>query len=331
MTDSSSREPIGAQLPAHAPPMAMARASGYLAASDVAAWAIWDRRSGASRRQVYRLPGRCLPVRHRQILPLGPTGYGDSPYQTFSAFAGNPMLVSPELLVEDGLLPPRAIQDAPSFPSDSVDYGNAIPWKQQLLERAFDHFQTVGGPELHREVNVFAAAQRSWLEPFALFMALKDAHGGRPWIEWEKAVATRMPRSLARWQARLERDVQSHIYSQYLFPAVEASQALRQEPRLTHHRRCAHLRGARQRRLLHPPRAVSSQARLTTIPGRRCATRLLQQDRPALGESSLQVGRACGRGVSVVDSVLARGPGNRRHTAAGPLQGLRRLLGDSRQ
>src|ERR671939_31207 len=71
-----------------------------------------------------------------QIMPLGPTGYGDSPYQTFSAFAGNPLLISPELLVEDGLLPPTALDHAPLFPAAQVDYGPVIDDKQRLLEQA---------------------------------------------------------------------------------------------------------------------------------------------------------------------------------------------------
>src|SRR5690349_23888354 len=68
-----------------------------------------------------------------QILPLGPTGYGDSPYQTFSAFAGNPLLVSPRRLVDDDLLPATALEDVPSFPTEAVEYGTVIPYKRRLL------------------------------------------------------------------------------------------------------------------------------------------------------------------------------------------------------
>jgi len=152
-----------------------------------------------------------------QILPLGPTGYGDSPYQTFSAFAGNPMLVSPELLVEEGLLAASTLRDAPRFRDERVDYGEVIPWKRQVLQRAFDHYRQSGGSELRSEVELFAEAERSWLEPFALFMALKEAHGGRPWPEWEPSIAARTPQAIARWQARLGEQMQSHIYGQYLF------------------------------------------------------------------------------------------------------------------
>ncbi len=152
-----------------------------------------------------------------QVLPLGPTGYGDSPYQTFSAFAGNPLLVSPRLLVDDGLLPPAALDDAPLFPAGHVDYGAVIPYKQRLLARAFAHYQQRDAPSLRRAVDDFAAAHRSWLAPFALFMTLKDAHDGRPWTEWEPDIAARDPDALARWGARLAEQVQGHIYNQYLF------------------------------------------------------------------------------------------------------------------
>ncbi len=152
-----------------------------------------------------------------QILPLGPTGYGDSPYQTFSAFAGNPLLVSPQGLVEDILLPPAALDDAPLFPAERVDYGQVITYKKRLLEQAFAHYRREATPDLRREVEEFTAARRSWLEPFALFMALKDAHGGKPWTEWPRDIATREPAALARWGERLAREARGYSYSQYLF------------------------------------------------------------------------------------------------------------------
>ncbi len=79
-----------------------------------------------------------------QVLPLGPTGYGDSPYQCFSAFAGNPYLISPELLLADGLLQPEDLADMPEFPKERVDFGAVIPWKIGLLDRAYARFQSRG-------------------------------------------------------------------------------------------------------------------------------------------------------------------------------------------
>ena len=152
-----------------------------------------------------------------QVLPLGPTGYGDSPYQTFSAFAGNPLLVSPRRLVEDGLLPRAALDDAPTFPDDHVAYGDVIPYKRRLLERAFDHYEEQVPPEFGRAFDGFSAAQASWLAPFTLFMALKDAHGGAPWTEWEHDLVTRRPEALESWRARLAREARVHAYAQFLF------------------------------------------------------------------------------------------------------------------
>src|SRR5438552_7992814 len=81
-----------------------------------------------------------------QVLPVGPTGFGDSPYQSFSSFAGNPYLVSPEALVEDGLLLPRDLAQVPGFPAERVDFGPVIEWKLGLLARAFDRFEASRGP-----------------------------------------------------------------------------------------------------------------------------------------------------------------------------------------
>jgi 4-alpha-glucanotransferase len=152
-----------------------------------------------------------------QILPLGPTGYGDSPYQTLSAFAGNPLLISPELLVEDGLLPPTMLDHAPPFPAGGVDYGPVIDYKKQLLEQAFVSFEEQSSPRWRDAVQRFAAAQQSWLDDFALFMALKDAHDGAPWMQWEPEVAARQPAALAGQRRRLEREIRRHIFVQYLF------------------------------------------------------------------------------------------------------------------
>ncbi len=75
-----------------------------------------------------------------QVLPLGPTGYGDSPYQCFSAFAGNPYLISPDLLLKEGLLHPNDLVDRPQFPDGQVDFGAVIPWKLGVLDRVYNHF-----------------------------------------------------------------------------------------------------------------------------------------------------------------------------------------------
>jgi len=102
-------------------------------------------------------------TRYWQILPLGPTGYGDSPYQCFSAFAGNPFLVSPEILLDEGLLEQRDLRGKPKFPKGRIDFGPTIIWKNQLLDKAFDHFIDGNSEELNQEFRAFLEAEKSWL------------------------------------------------------------------------------------------------------------------------------------------------------------------------
>jgi len=149
-----------------------------------------------------------------QVLPLGPTGYGDSPYQLFSAFAGNPLLVSPERLAEDGLLTPGELDRAPEFPADFVDYGRVIPYKWELLRKAFARHR-------RRPQEEFADFQRQhawWLEDYALFLALKTAHGGEAvWTKWDPGAAGREAAALASWRARLADEVELHQFAQFEF------------------------------------------------------------------------------------------------------------------
>jgi len=119
-----------------------------------------------------------------QILPLGPTGYGDSPYQSFSAFAGNPYLISPDLLLRDGLLTGDDLIDAPDFPEKDIDYGQVIPWKLDLLDRAYTQFTKGDFPDLEQAFAAFQDREAGWLEDFALFMALKESQDGKPWVDW---------------------------------------------------------------------------------------------------------------------------------------------------
>jgi 4-alpha-glucanotransferase len=152
-----------------------------------------------------------------QVLPLGPTGYGDSPYLCFSAFAGNPYLVSPELLVTDGLLDPAELAAHPGFPEDRVDYGRVIPWKLELLDRAHQHFLDDPTGDCSARYEAFRVAHANWLEDYALFMALKEAHGGGPWDDWPAALRRRRPAALRRAQAELAGEVERQAFRQFLF------------------------------------------------------------------------------------------------------------------
>src|SRR5436190_2893445 len=137
-----------------------------------------------------------------QVLPLGPTGYGDSPYQSFSAFAGNPYLISPDKLITDGLLKQTDLGGF-SFPVGRVDFGAVIPFKVGLLARAWENFQAGAAPALRPLFDAFCAEQAGWLDDFALFMALKEAHGGGSWLTWEPALAQRRAAALKRARANL--------------------------------------------------------------------------------------------------------------------------------
>jgi 4-alpha-glucanotransferase len=117
-----------------------------------------------------------------QMLPLGPVGYGESPYQLFSAFAGNPMLIAPERLVERGWLAEDDLAGAPRFAEDRVEFERAVPWKTRLLQQAFARFH--GGPEF----DAFCGENAAWLDAFARFMALKEANGGVSWRDWSAGV-----------------------------------------------------------------------------------------------------------------------------------------------
>ena len=151
-----------------------------------------------------------------QVLPLGPTGYGDSPYQCFSAFAGNPYLISVDLLLRDGLLTPDDLRDKPDFPASSVDYGWIIPWKLDLLQKAFSRFLSAPD-DLRREFDYFCAENASWLDDYALFMAIKEAHGGGAWNGWQKSIRTRKPSAMDKARKEFTDDIRRHSFYQFLF------------------------------------------------------------------------------------------------------------------
>lgn len=155
-----------------------------------------------------------------QVLPLGPTGYGDSPYQSFSSFAGNPLLISPEKLMNDGLLDPNDAADVPDFPKNEVDYGPVIPYKLGLLKKSFDYFEAEGTADHKEAFSRFCHSQAEWLEDFALFMALKNKHvenDGGVWNSWPEAIAMRQPEAMTAWQKKLAPEVKFQQYLQYLF------------------------------------------------------------------------------------------------------------------
>ncbi len=152
-----------------------------------------------------------------QVLPLGPTGYADSPYQCFSAFAGNPLLVSPEGLMGDGLLSTDDVANVPDFPEERVDYGAAIELKYRLLARAFENFTHTGREDLREEFEKFTAESAAWLDDYALYRAMKEVRGGKPWYEWEPEAIRREPSALDAARRTLAAQIEAQKFFQFLF------------------------------------------------------------------------------------------------------------------
>ena len=152
-----------------------------------------------------------------QVLPIGPTGYGDSPYQCFSAFAGNPYLISPEALLREDLLHPDDLFDRPRFPDERVDFGTVIGWKLGVLDRSFHRFKNTNSPSLKAEYEKFRTEQSAWLDDYALFMALKEAHGGAPWTTWEAPLRQHRPEALTEARHKFDVAIQRQVYRQFIF------------------------------------------------------------------------------------------------------------------
>ena len=151
-----------------------------------------------------------------QVLPLGHTGYGDSPYQCFSAFAGNPYLVSPQVLLEQGLLRSEDLADMPTWDEQRVDFGRLYLWKPALLEKAFRRFSAEPGA-VQAEFSAFCAENVPWLEDYALFMAIKEMQGSGSWDGWPKALRLRELSALNKARTSLASAISRFSFYQFLF------------------------------------------------------------------------------------------------------------------
>ncbi len=152
-----------------------------------------------------------------QILPLGPTGFGDSPYQSFSAFAGNPLLICPEKLVEEGYLNDCDLLPLPDFSPDRVDFAMVLPWKMALFRKAAKRFQSLATEQQQAAYASYCESNAFWLEDYALFMSLKRVFGGRQWALWEKNISRRKPEALEDWTKRLDGEIRLHRFIQFEF------------------------------------------------------------------------------------------------------------------
>ena len=152
-----------------------------------------------------------------QVLSLGPTGYGDSPYQCFSAFAGNHYLISIDALLKEQLLRPEDLDPIPAFDPVSIDYGKVIEYKMPLLRKAFSCYESQSKQALRHDLEKFERSNKEWLDNYALFMALKEHHGGVNWSEWSREAVQRNRTALASYQKELAREIAFHKFLQFLF------------------------------------------------------------------------------------------------------------------
>jgi 4-alpha-glucanotransferase len=172
-------------------------------------------------------------VRLWQVLPLGPTGAGQSPYSALSSFAGNPLLVSPVPLVDAGWLHPRDVEPAPLFRDRSVDFARVAPWRSKLLRRAWSGHVRRAGIEQRRALEAFVehSDQRSWLEDWALFAALRRRFRRSAWNRWPEALRGRSPRALADAREQERDEIAFQRFVQFLFfsqwSAVRGAAAIR--------------------------------------------------------------------------------------------------------
>lgn len=152
-----------------------------------------------------------------QVLPLGPTGYADSPYQSYSAFAGNSSLVDLRSLAENGWLTAAELDDAPAFPAAEADFEAAVPWRLENLRQAFARFSADGRSRDREELETFRRSNLDWLDDFALFMALKRHHGGVAWTHWPRKLIAREPAALDSWRQTLHGEIEFQVFVQWQF------------------------------------------------------------------------------------------------------------------
>ena len=154
-----------------------------------------------------------------QVLPLNPPGYGYSPYGCLSSFAGNPLLISPQRLLADDLLDDEDAEDVPEFSAEHVEFDRVAAYKFALLRTSWTRFAERATPELRASFELFVRApeQREWLDDYALYMSLKEAAGGGPWWEWDRALRTWDPKAIAEARETHADDIRFWHYTQWLF------------------------------------------------------------------------------------------------------------------
>jgi 4-alpha-glucanotransferase len=152
-----------------------------------------------------------------QILPLGPTGFADSPYQCFSSFAGNPLLIDLDLLVQEKLLKTSDLIPLKGFGDGPVDFGKLILLKYPVLRKAEANFNANATEEQREAFQHFVKKNNGWLDDYSLFMSLKEVFGQKPWLEWDKPLKQRNEKELIKYRTSLHEEIVFHQFLQYLF------------------------------------------------------------------------------------------------------------------
>jgi 4-alpha-glucanotransferase len=155
-----------------------------------------------------------------QVLPLGPTSYGDSPYQSLSSFAGNTLLISLDKLVSEGWLTEADLAQVPPFPDHQVDFGGVIAYHNHMLSLAYERFDAHCTDEQRVSFEAWCNQHATeWLDDFALFASLKDFYGGKPWVEWPQPEALHKPDALDAARVTHARRLDEHRFRQWVFHA----------------------------------------------------------------------------------------------------------------
>ena len=152
-----------------------------------------------------------------QVLPLGPTGYGNSPYMCYSAMAGNPLLISPEILVKEKLLSAADFVNLPVFSADKVDFELANLTKIPLLRKACENFKSQATTDQNQAFAVFCQSKSDWLDNYALFMAIKEKQDNTSWNDWSTELSKRIPCALSQAEHELAEEIFYHKFVQYEF------------------------------------------------------------------------------------------------------------------
>ncbi len=152
-----------------------------------------------------------------QVLPLGPTGYGDSPYQSYSVFAGQTLLISPEKLEEQGLLTKEDLKEHPEFSSKQVDYGAVLSWKTEIFLKAFHNFLEGEKLDLVYECQAFLKDHSFWLDDYAFYMAVREEFDHKSWLEWDSSLQNPTSKIRREWEEKLEEKIAYQKFLQFEF------------------------------------------------------------------------------------------------------------------